>query len=64
MSVYDITYKTLVHTHPVIYIAAQMGEYSATKKVMELERNYLLTLQSINPEISLETHKILHPEIN
>ena len=64
MSVYDVTYKTLGHTHPVISTAADMGEYSPPNKWMELERYSLLNLSSINPEILLETHKIFHPENN
>ena len=63
MSVYDVTYKNLGHTHPGISTAEDMGEYIPPKKGMELERDSLLTLSSINPEISLETHKIFHPEI-
>ena len=60
--VYEGTYKTLGHKHPVIYTAADMGEYSSPKKYMELERDYLLTLSGINPERSLETHKIFYAE--
>ena len=48
MSVYGVTYKTLGHTHPGIYIGAKTSEYSPSKKG--------------NPERSLETHKIFHPE--
>ena len=40
MSVYDITYKTLGHTYPGIYTAAEMGENIPPKKGMELERGY------------------------
>ena len=36
MSVYEGTYKTLGHTHNVIYTEAEMGENSPPKKVMEL----------------------------
>ena len=50
MSVYDVTNKTIGHTHPVIYTAADMGEYSPPKKGMELEMNLSLKLSSINPE--------------
>ena len=32
MSVYDVTYKTLGHTHPGMYIVADMDEYSQPKK--------------------------------
>ena len=32
MSVYDVTYETLGHTHPGISTEAEMGEYSPTKK--------------------------------
>ena len=39
-----------------------MVEYSPPKKGMESERNLSLTLSSINPKISLETHKISHPD--
>ena len=34
MSVYDVIDKTLGHTHPVIYIASDMGEYVPPKKEM------------------------------
>ena len=61
MSVYDVTYKTLGHTYPGIYTASEMGEYSPSKKGMELERNFSFTLSSIK-EISLDPHKIFHPE--
>ena len=46
-----------------MYTAAEMGKYSLSKKGMELERNFSLNLSSINPELSLETYKIFHPEI-
>ena len=39
MSVYEITYKTLDHTHPVISTAAYMGEYITYKKGVELWSN-------------------------
>ena len=39
-----------------------MGEYSPYNKGIELESNLLLNLSVINPERSLETHKISHPE--
>ena len=58
MSVYDVTYETLGHTHPVICTSAYMGEYIPPNKGVELERYYLLTLSGINLEISLETHII------
>ena len=61
MSVYDITYKTLGHTNPGIYTAEDMGEYTPPKKMMELGKKSL-DLSSTNPEVSLETHKIFHPE--
>ena len=61
MSVYDVTYKTLGRTYPVIYTAVEMGWYSPSNKWTELERNFSLTLSSINPERSLENHKIFHP---
>ena len=57
MPVYDVIYKTLGHTHPGIYTAAEMGEYIQPNKGVELEMNLSLTLSIINPEISLETHK-------
>ena len=44
MPVYDVTYKTLVHTQPEISTAADMGEYIPPKKRMELESNLSLTL--------------------
>ena len=62
MSVYDVAYKKLGHTHPVISNATKMGEHSPHKKEVELERDYSLILSIINPERSLETHKIFHPE--
>ena len=62
MSVYDVTYKTLGHTHPGTSTAAAMGEYSPHKKRMELEMYSLLTVSSINLGRSLETHKIFQPE--
>ena len=62
MSVYDVTYETLGPTHPVICTSEYMGEYSPPKKGMELERYSLLNLSSINPERSLDTHKIFHHE--
>ena len=61
MSVYYVTYETLFHTHPVIYTAAEMVEYSPYKKGWELERNFSFTLSSIK-ERSLEPHKIFDPE--
>ena len=62
MLVYEVTYKTLGHAHPVISTTAEMGEYGPYKKGMELESNLSLTLSSINLEISLKTHQISHPE--
>ena len=50
MSVYDVTYKTLGHTQPVISNASKMGEYSMPKKRMKPERNLSLNLSSINTE--------------
>ena len=44
MSVYDVTYKNLGHTHSGIYNAEDMGEYSTPNKGMELERDSLSTL--------------------
>ena len=61
MLVHDVTYKTLGHTHPVIFTAVDIGEYSTPKKWMELEINSSLTLSIINTERLLETHKIFHP---
>ena len=40
-----------------------MREYIPPEKEMELERNLSLTLSSIHPEISLESHKRFHAEI-
>ena len=57
MSVQDITYETLGHTHPVISTASDLGKCSLPKKGMKLERNFSLTLSSIDPDISLQTHK-------
>ena len=51
ISVYDITYKTLDHTHPVISNVADMGEYIPPNKGIYLERNLSLTISIINPEI-------------
>ena len=62
MSVYYVTYETLGHTHPVISTAEEMGEYSLPKKGTKLENNFSLTLSGINPEISLQTHRIFYPE--
>ena len=62
MSVYNVTYKTLGHTHPGTSAAVEMGEYSPPKKGMKLESNFSLTLSNINPERSLDTHKILYSE--
>ena len=62
MSVYDVTYETLGHTHPVISTVSATGEYSLPKKGMEHERDALLTLSGIKLERSLDNHKIFHPE--
>ena len=62
MSVYYFIYKTLGPTHPGISTVVEVVEYSLTKKNIELERNFSLVLSSINMEISLETHKIFHPD--
>ena len=56
LSVYDITYDTLYHTHPEIVTAAEKGEYIQTKIYMKLERNSSLTLSCTHPETLLETH--------
>ena len=61
MSVYFVTYETLGHTHPRISTAAEMVEYSPSKKGMELESNLSFTL-SIIKERSLEPHTIFHNE--
>ena len=63
MPVYNFTSKTLGHAHPVISTAAEMVEYSTPKKGVAFLRGYLLTLSSINPEISIETHKYFILEI-
>ena len=60
LSVYDITYETLGHTHPVIFTVTDNAEYIPTKTDMELESNSLLTPSSIHPEKSMETHEIFH----
>ena len=62
MSVYDVTYETLGHKHPRISTTADMDEYIPPKKGMELDRDSLLTLSSINLERSLKIHRIFHPE--
>ena len=62
LSVYDITYETLCHKHPVIVTAEDKGEYIPTNKDMWLERNSLLTLSVIHPEKSLWTHERFHTE--
>ena len=49
MSVYDVTYETLGHIYPVIYTAAEVGEYILPKKGIKFERNFSLTLSIINP---------------
>ena len=51
MSVYDVTYKTVVHANPVISNESEMGEYSLPNTVMEMVRYSLLNLSSINMEI-------------
>ena len=43
-------HKNLGHTHPVIYTKSDMGKYNPPNRGMELERDYLLILSSINPE--------------
>ena len=63
MLVYDSIYENIGLTHTVIYTSEEMGEYSPSKKGMELQRNFSFIL-SIMKEISLETHKIFHPENN
>ena len=39
-----------------------MGEYSPPKNGMESERNLSLKIYTVNPERSLENHKIFHTE--
>ena len=39
VSVYDIIYKILGHTHLWIYTTSDMGEYRPPKKGVELESN-------------------------
>ena len=58
MPVYDITYKTLGHTHPGISTAAKMGEYTPPKKGMELGSNALGNLSSIHPNIYIYIYTI------
>ena len=62
MSVYDVTYETLGHTHSVITTAEDMVEYRPPNNGMESESNFSLTLSSINPEILLEIHKRFNPK--
>ena len=62
MSVYDITYKSLGHTRPIIYTTEEMGEYLPPKTGIELDGNLSLTLSSSTAEISLQTYKIFHSE--
>ena len=45
MSVYDVAYENLCHTHSGIYTAAEISEYIQYKKGMELERNFSLIFQ-------------------
>ena len=61
-SVYEITYKTISHTNPEFFTAAEMGEYTSSKKGMESKRNLSLNPSSIHTEISLENDKIFHLE--
>ena len=58
---YDVKYKTLGHTHPGIYTASTMVEYTKSKTGMELEMNLSFILSSIK-ERSLKPHKIFHHE--
>ena len=62
MSLYDITYKNLGRTQPLIFTALEMGEYRTQKKRIKLECNFPLNLSSIHPEISLDTHKLFLTE--
>ena len=62
MSVYDVTYETLGYTQLGISTTPEVGEYSLPKKGTELENNSSLTPSMINLNISLETHKMFHPE--
>ena len=49
MSVYEITYKYLGHTHLVIVTASKKGEYTPAKEMMESERILSLKLSIIHP---------------
>ena len=62
MLVYEITYETLDHKHPVIITEADKVKYIPTKKYREFDRNYLLNLSSNHPETLLEAHERFHPE--
>ena len=62
MEVYNVTYKSLYHTHFIISTELDMGWYNPPKKVKELEIDSLLTLSIINRKIWLGTHKIFHPK--
>ena len=53
MPFYEVTYKTLGHTHPGISTASEMVEYIPSKKGVELERYLLLNLSIIHLEILL-----------
>ena len=61
-SVYDITYKTLGHIYPGIDTESWEGEYIPYKKEMESERNFSVSLSSICPGKSLNTHQSFYPE--
>ena len=41
MSVYEVTYKPLGHTHPVIYTELEIGEYTPYNKGKELKKNLI-----------------------
>ena len=42
MSVYDVTYQTLGHTHPGISTASDMSEYNPHKKVYGIGKRILI----------------------
>ena len=62
MSVHDITYKNIGHTHPGTVIIVEKVGYNPPNEGVESERNLSLTLSSFHSEKPLETHEIFHPE--
>ena len=62
ISVYEIIYKTIGHTHSRIFTMEEKGEYTPTKEGIETEMNLSSNLSSIHPEISLDTKERFHPE--